>query len=307
MTSRRVIALIFGLLGLAAAAALIAGASAVLLVDRDDDGFYVTNAHTFEQSSSAIVSEDLDILSEAPGWVVDVLADPVDLRISGSTERDEGLFIGIARTDDVDRFLEGVAHHEVTHIEFDGRSIRDVDYTLHAGTSAATPPVDVDIWEVSAVGGGSQTLDWDLDAGNWTVVVMNPDGAAGVDADLVLGAKVANMIAIAWTVMGFGLFSLLGGAVLVFIAVLRSDQPRPPHPEPLPADLPPPQPLSTVHLPPPAAPAGGSTEHDEAGCGSDASTDAAKDAPTTPREQATDTQASDAEAPASGEDKAQRV
>ena len=274
MTTRRVVALIFGLLGLAAAAALIAGASAVLLVDRDDDGFYVTRVHTFAQSSSAIVSEDLDILSDAPGWVVDVLADPVDLRISGTTGRDDGLFIGIARTGDVDRFLEGVAHHEVTHIEFDGRTIEDVEYTLHAGPSAATPPGDVDIWEVSTVGRGSQTLDWDLDAGNWTVVVMNPDGAAGVDAELILGAKIANMIAIAWTVMGFGIFSLLGGAVLVFIAVQRSGQPRPPHPAPVPADLPPPQPLSTVHPPPPAAPADAPTGDADVDLGSGAPADA---------------------------------
>ena len=38
-------------------------------------------------------------------------------------------------------------------------------------------------------GTGTQTLDWDVEDGNWSVVVMNADGSAGVDAGVSAGAN----------------------------------------------------------------------------------------------------------------------
>jgi len=231
MRGRQIVAIVFGVLGLLAGAALIAGGVSVLAEDRDDDGFFTTNDYRFVRSSHAIVSEDLDILSDAPAWVVDVVTDPVDLRISGRPTGGRQLFVGIAETVDVDRYLSGVAHDEVTDVDFYDRSIMRVDYDSHAGSNEPTAPGDQGFWAAFVEGFGNRTLDWDLESGNWTVVVMNADGSAGVNAELAFGAKISHVIGIAWAVTAFGLLSLFGGAFLVYRGSRRSTDVEPREPD----------------------------------------------------------------------------
>ncbi len=50
---------------------------------------------------------------------------------------------------------------------------------------------------------------------------MNADASAGVNADVTFGAKISNIIPIAWVVMGFGLISVLGGGFLISRAFRR--------------------------------------------------------------------------------------
>lgn len=232
MRGRRIVAIVFGVLGILAGAVLIAGGVSVLTEDRDDDGFFTTDRYRFDRSSHAIVSEDLDILSHAPAWVVDVFADPLDLRITGRPTGGRELFVGIAETVDVDRYLSDVPHDQVTDVDFYDRSIKRVDYDRHAGNSEPAAPGDQGIWVASVDGFGTSTLDWDLDSGNWTVVVMNADGSAGVDAELAFGAKISHIIGIAWAVTAFGLLSVLGGAFLMYRGSRRSTEVEPREPDP---------------------------------------------------------------------------
>ncbi|NNC80302.1 MAG: hypothetical protein HKN94_09155 [Acidimicrobiales bacterium] len=133
----------------------------------------------------------------------------------------------------MDRYLSGVNHDEIRSIDIDNEAVVDVRYENHPGTAVPAAPGLQSFWEVSSEGVGTQTLWWDIDAGNWTVVAMNADGSAGVDADLAFGLKIANLGAIAWTVFGFGLISLLLGGFLFYRGI------RPP---------------MTVELPPPSQP-----------------------------------------------------
>jgi hypothetical protein len=226
MTGTKILALVFGVLGVLVGAALIAGATTVLTEDRDEDGFFVSSEYTFERSSHAIVSEDVDILTDAPSWVIDRLTEPVDLRIQGTNAGGAGLFIGIAATADVESYLSGVAYDEVTSLDVDDGSIANVEYVSHQGTQLPTTPGNEAFWDVATDGEGLQTLDWSLDSGNWTVVVMNTDASAGVNADLAFGAKISNIISIAWVVMGFGLISTLGGGFLIYRGLRRSGASR---------------------------------------------------------------------------------
>ena len=138
MTVRRILAVVFGVLGLLVGFALIVGAIWLLNEDRDDDDFYATDSHQFERASHAIVSGDFDQLTEVPSWIADVVTDPVDVRIEGSSAGGEPLFVGIAATDDVDRYLSGVAYDEVKSLDIDGRTIDSVDYAGHEGTGTPT-------------------------------------------------------------------------------------------------------------------------------------------------------------------------
>lgn len=140
MTGPKILALVFGVLGVLVGATLLAGATTILTEDRDEDGFFVSDEHTFERSSHAILSEDVDILTDAPSWVIDRLTDPVDLRIQGTDAGGAGLFIGIAATADVETYLSGVAHDEVTSLDIDDGSIANVEYVIHEGTQFPTTP-----------------------------------------------------------------------------------------------------------------------------------------------------------------------
>ena len=71
MSFGRIVALIFGVGGILAGLLIVPSAAAVLGVDRED-GFVTTDPYTFERSSNAIVSEDIDVLTDAPAAVVDV-------------------------------------------------------------------------------------------------------------------------------------------------------------------------------------------------------------------------------------------
>ena len=224
---RRILGAFFGVLGVLVGAALVFGAVWLLFEDRDDDGFYATGAHTFDQSSYAIVSGEFDQLTEVPSWFADVVTDPVDVRIEGVGLGGEALFVGIAPTADVDRYLSGVAHHEVKGLDIDGRSISSVEYAGREGNRVPVAPGRQDFWEISTEGVAPQSLVWSIESGSWTAVVMNADGSAGVAADLAFGAQISNIVAIAWGVIAFGLFSLLVGAYLVYRVFRRRKEPEP--------------------------------------------------------------------------------
>ncbi|MGI9594617.1 MAG: efflux RND transporter permease subunit [Acidimicrobiales bacterium] len=196
-----------------AGAVVTAGAIWLLIEDRDDDDFYAAETVALERPSNAIVSGDLDILTEMPSWLAELLADPVDARVQGVAE--QSLFIGIAPTADVDRYLSGVAHHEVANVDLDGRSITDFDYLSREGSTSPGPPGAEQFWETWTEGASPQTIEWSLESGNWTVVIMNADGSAGVDAEVEFAARISNIGSIAWSSLAFGVISLIGGAYLV--------------------------------------------------------------------------------------------
>ena len=81
----------------------------------------------------------------------------------------------------------------------------------HAGTDNPAAPAGQTIWAASVQGTGPQTLDWDGEGGEWSVVVMNADGSAGVDAQLTFGAHVPHL-----TWIGIG--GAIGGALLLAAA-----------------------------------------------------------------------------------------
>ncbi len=227
MMARRVLAVVFGVFGVLVGASLMVGATWLLLEDRDDDGFYATETHTFQQSSHAIVSGDFDQLTEVPSWFADLLTDPIDVRIEGDGVGGEGLFVGIAPTADVDRYLSAVAHHEVEGLDIDGRSITSIEYAGREGARVPTAPGGEGFWEVSSEEAGPQTVEWSLETGSWTAVVMNADGSAGVAADLAFGARISHIVGIAWGLMAFGLFSVFLGGYLTYRGFRRLGRPEP--------------------------------------------------------------------------------
>ena len=217
----RVFAVLFGLLFLLIAAALIAGAVTILNADQDSDDFFVSDTYRLEKASFAITG-DSDVLDEAPAWFVDWFTDVVDLRIAASSSTGGDLFVGIADTADVEAYLTDVAHDEVTRLDLDPF---EVDYQSTEGASAPAVPGGLGLWVASVEGAGTQTLDWSVESGTWSVVVMNADAARSVSTDVVFGVRMENINTFMWIGFGAGLVLALTG-LAIFFGGLRSPRER---------------------------------------------------------------------------------
>ena len=199
-------------------AALLAGGGTLLWADRserDDDGFLTTPTERFERDSFAIVSDNIDFFEAETGsdWILseNVLGD-VRLRAANAGEGE--VFIGIGATPDVEGYLAGVEHDEVTDIDFDPFS---AEYRRVAGGEPAGPPTEQTFWAASASGSGTQTATWEPESGDWTLVVMNADGSRGVAAEVSLGAEADILLWIAIGLLIAGVLLLAGGATMIVL------------------------------------------------------------------------------------------
>ncbi len=91
-----------------------------------------------------------------------------------------------------------------------------MSYRPLEGTATPTAPATETFWVTSVAGTGVQAMDWSIESGNWTIVVMNADATPGVDTDLALGARISNIVAIAWMALALGSISLLLGGYLMY-------------------------------------------------------------------------------------------
>jgi hypothetical protein len=180
---------------------------------KDDQGYISTNSHRFATSTHALATESLDIDLDGAEGLVDT-TDLGDIRLKVSPESGKPVFVGIARSDEVSNYLRGVAHSEVTDVDYDPF---EADYVSRDGAKKPAAPADQSIWVASTQGAGTQTLDWEADDGDWSIVVMNADGSAGVAADIDAGAKVPFLAEIGWGGIGGGVLLLLTAAGLLVL------------------------------------------------------------------------------------------
>lgn len=209
---RRVVRLGFGSLGLVAALALIGGAIAGIVgleTSRDATGYFTTHTHHYQTATYALSTESLNV-----GGITGALeAGLVRLRIGAkSNDAAKPLFIGIARTEDVDRYLARVVHDELRDIRFDPFKI---DYQrLGAGAPRALPSTQ-SFWRAQTSGTGMQTISWQAKKGRWTAVVMNADGSRNVNVDAQIAARLAGAWWFVAAAFVLGALPLVGGMALL--------------------------------------------------------------------------------------------
>src|SRR4051812_49897992 len=219
------------LISLLALAALVVGGVALFINHKkDDQGFVSTRSHHFDTQGAALVSENLDINLDGAEWIVN--HDHYGrLRLKTASRDGKPVFVGVARTRDVERYLHGTAYSTVSDVELDPF---DATYRRHGGARQAAPPARKDIWAASATGDGRQTVTWDAEDGDWSVVVMNADGSPGVHTGLSAGVKVGYLAAAGWTSLGIGIL-LMAGAAALFTLSGRPPRPSVPAVVPQPA------------------------------------------------------------------------
>jgi hypothetical protein len=229
MTGRKSKSIGFGVAATLVGVVLVFGAIGPLTERRDADGYYMSELFMVGRPSHAIVTGDIDLLRGRYETVVEssvVLAfvgDPAEVRMQGIASEPNALFMGIAASTAVEEYLGGVARDEITAWEADRADILDVEYRVYEGTVPPPgAPGTAGFWETSATGTGMQTLDWTIEPGDWTVVVMNADGSPGVMAELAFGAAPSDSVGtIVWTTFTLGIILLIGGVGLLYFALRR--------------------------------------------------------------------------------------
>jgi hypothetical protein len=177
---------------------------------RDDDGYFSTSSERLDTATPVIISDELD-LGVSPGdtrWFHAGNLATVRLDVEGAGE--SPAFVGIGPADDVAAYLDGVAQAQIEDVELDPFR---VGYRFREGADRADPPGEQDFWVAQGTDG--QPLVWDLESGDWVVVVMNADGSPGVSVDAAVAAKVDWLLPLGLGLLIGGFVVLVGGALLV--------------------------------------------------------------------------------------------
>ena len=221
MSGGRILLLILGILLLLGAFPLLIGGGILLWVDislTDAEGYISTKAYQLESDSYAIVTEPAHVDLDAGwdwgwgwfrGWDLGGL---VTLKIEGTNNNPKGIFIGIADTEQSSwqEYISDLEYDEIIRFSL---SPYEVDYQNHTGSSEPEIPDSQTFWKYKVVGTGTQELEWELETGTYSMVLMNQDGSRDVDVDISLGMRIP-------LILGFGIGFLVGGVVALILGII---------------------------------------------------------------------------------------
>jgi Domain of unknown function (DUF4389) len=212
VSAGRIVLLVFGAIFLLVAIVMLVGGGVLVWADqtlKDSEGFLTSDTITLESDSYAITTHPADI--NFSGWWPWGEGNQVTLKVEGkNNDSAKQIFIGIADEADVSDYLRNVNYDEIREFRIHSD---EISYRNHPGSAVPEAPTAQTFWVVPpAYGNGTQTLKWDLESGEWVLVLMNADGSTGVDLSGVIGIKIP------W-IFGVGLGLLIGGIVLFIISI----------------------------------------------------------------------------------------
>ncbi|HET9542235.1 MAG TPA: DUF4389 domain-containing protein [Acidimicrobiales bacterium] len=229
----RILMIVAGaLIVLVAGAVVLAGAALTWAhaTQRDDDGYFSTSSERLDTATPVIISDELDlgVSPDDTRWFD--AGDLATVRIDVEGVGESPAFVGIGPAADVAAYLDGVAQAQIEDIEVDPFR---VEYQFRDGADQADPPTDQDFWVAQGTDG--EPLVWDLESGDWVVVVMNADGSAGVSVDAAVAAKVDWLLPLGIGLLIGGFVFLVGGALLVVFGAVGLSRHSAAHPAAVPA------------------------------------------------------------------------
>jgi hypothetical protein len=214
-TLGRVVSVLTGGLLVLCSLGLIAVGGFLLSAATSNGGWLALGHGTYATDSYAVATdpEDWGTATYALGTV-----GKVRIRITPS-DATTPVFVGMARPDDVQRYLRGVEH-----VTAHGAPGYRVTYTQHDGRAPATPPAHAVPWTVQATGTGTQTLAFDAQQqrGDQVVVVMNADGSRSVRGRAESAVTQPSLPWIASGLLAGGLVLSVGAVLLIVKPVRRA-------------------------------------------------------------------------------------
>ncbi len=135
------------------------------------------------------------------------------LSFSAQNVGQDGVFVGVGRTEDVERYLAGVPIERVNDLEL-------MPYHLSTkavqGTGTATAPGRQGFWVASSESTNQAEFTWLMSDGSYELVVMNADGSAGFVTSAEIGVALPDSTGVWITVIAIGGgVMIIGGALLV--------------------------------------------------------------------------------------------
>jgi hypothetical protein len=217
----KIVSVILGILFALAGAALATSGGFVLGVygsQRDPSGFFTTPSQTVGSYGFALSAPNINA-QLGPRWQKWIPSRVgATIRITGSSELPAPLFIGIAPTARASKYLSGVPRDKITSIDLTAGSVQ---YTHVDGTTLPSAPGNQNFWVAKVEGTGAQTLEWALQQGDWTVVIMNGDASAPVAATMSMGARFGVVKPLIAGLTAAGLVLLAIGATLIVLGTRR--------------------------------------------------------------------------------------
>ncbi|GAA4783198.1 hypothetical protein GCM10023200_15800 [Actinomycetospora chlora] len=223
-TAGPVIALAVGaVLCLASVPALVGGVTG-LVADasaRDDTGFFTTPPTVVSGTGYAVRSRQLLLEGAPPGSSSPSVAlGEIRVRVA-ALEPGRPVFVGVAPRPAADRYLAGVATGTVADQDGSRPAVAE-----QPGGPPPVAPADAGIWVVQSSGLGTQSLSWRPLPGDWTLVVLQPDGRAGIAVAADAGATAPGLRPLAVLLIVVGGVVLVLGATAVTLAVATAHRRR---------------------------------------------------------------------------------
>jgi len=170
---------------------------------------YATPAHALVSGTFRVPGNGLDRLGRQ-------FVGQVRIRVTAS-EPSRPVFVGIAPARTVAGYLSGVSYTRVRDIG----SARSTE-VLTPGSAVPAAPGSMAIWAAKSAGTGTRVIVMTLHAGNWAVVVMNPDAAPGLSVRADIGATAPIMPWVAGAMLAAGALTLAGAVLLIVVPVRRA-------------------------------------------------------------------------------------
>lgn len=218
MKARSIIMLVLGILFSMLGIGLVFGGIGASWVNslQNDGGYLTSPSERFDVDSSAIISAGPDNMRD-DAYPGPLPRDVGSIRIwAESASPGKEIFVGIAPRSDVERYLSGANYSELLDVSF--QPFR-VEYRETQGTQQPPLPSGQNFWVASVSGSDEQELDWNIEPGNWSVVVMNADASPDIRADLragfrseLIGPLTAGLLAAGAILLVIGVPLLIFGA-----------------------------------------------------------------------------------------------
>jgi hypothetical protein len=208
-TAGRIIAVITGSLVLFFSLGVLGAGALLIWTDQTQrtDGYMPISQGTYSTAGYALVSERIALHG---GWeYLEPLLGEVRIRVV-STDAVKPVFIGITKAPLAAHLLASTAY---TMISRSGLTVS------HQGHVAPGAPGATRIWTVQATGAGTRALSWTPDTGDWTVVVMNADGSAGLTAHANVGISAPMLLPAAVEMLVSGILLGAFAAALIWIPI----------------------------------------------------------------------------------------
>jgi hypothetical protein len=201
---------------LAAVPPLVGGVTGLAtdVTARDQAGFLTTPPTVVTAGGYAVRSPAL-LLEQAPDasfWPAAALGE-VRVRVA-ALDPARPVFVGVAPRGAVDGYLAGVASGTIA--EQGGNRPAVVE---RPGGPPAQAPTEAGIWVAQSTGAGTQTVTWRPAPGDWSLVVLEPDGRPGIAVAADAGATVPGLRTLATLLLVIAGLLVVLGATAVTAAV----------------------------------------------------------------------------------------